>query len=65
MNLPQISNLNTNLCTLHPWGDGHDGSASYKDGGIQRLSNQESPISQGEGTLDSGQPDLFWPENTF
>ena len=36
-----------------------------KMGGIQRLSNQESPISQGEGMLDSGQPDLFWPENTF
>lgn len=32
MNLPQISNLNTNLCTLHPWGNGHDGSASHKDG---------------------------------
>ena len=36
-----------------------------KMGGIQRLPNQESLISQGEGTLDSGQPDLFWPENTF
>ena len=36
-----------------------------KMGGIQTLSNQESPISQGEGTLDSGQSDLFWPENTF
>ena len=43
MNLPQISNLNTNLCTLHPWGDGHDGSASHKDGGDPEIVQPGEP----------------------
>ena len=43
MNLPQISNLNTDLCTLPPGENGHDGSVSHKDGGYPDIVQPGEP----------------------